>query len=1133
MSNIKKSNLLLRLIEDAKKMSKDTQDLLTAERFLLALQQYLSTIIELTPEIIQIKAELEKNQIDLDAIRNNLSEAVKEEKIGSYYRGLYMERKLLSASQLAEETNCDEVTVGHVINVIFKDPNESLKRACSGGFKEFAEADAKQAPEAEKASFIEFNEEDLKSPEDLARESKNEIVNLVAEIKKIRADLRSKVFGQDNAIDLFLSGYFKTKMRPAGEKENKPRATFLFAGPPGVGKTLLANEAAASIGYKCKVFDMSGFSDEESVSDICGFSKSYRDAKEGVVTGYVKANPNSVLVFDEIEKAHVRVINLFLQVLEEGLLFDNFHNQNVSFGNTIIIFTSNAGRKIYEESISGDFSSLSRKVIINAIRNEKNPDTGEAFFPSAICSRFAAGNVVMFNHISAHDLLNIERFNAFKELDLYRQKAQISFDIEESVYSALLFSEGGSVDARTVAGRTCTFFSGEIHELLRMMSSGKFDFSFEKIKNIQFRVDLKNASEKIVKLFKSDVRSKILVFASEETVELCKQCVSDVDVVGAQTTEAAIRLFENNVINSVFIDVELGALEKQNEILNVEDLLSEGRDFLKYVKEFKAAIPTYILETREKALSTEEKESFFKRGARGIVSVVSEDTPFAQRMKEIQIDLYQQDNMIRLARENKLVSFETSQSVSEDGETAVIRLFDFRLSSAIDAADADTLVNSVSMPNVEFDDVIGADGAKEELKYFVDYLKDPSKYVGTGVKAPRGVILYGPPGTGKTMLAKAMAKEAGVAFVAAEGNQFVKPGAGMGSEKVHEVFRTARKYAPAILFIDEIDAVGKERTGFSEAAENALTALLTNMDGFKSDTSKPVFVLAATNFDVEPGSPKSLDQALMRRFDRRIYVDLPGKADRIKFLNKKREENKALCLSDEQIENIAVRSTNMSLALLDSVVELALRSAIRAQSTVVTDEIFEDAFETFNFGEEKKWDASQLERVARHEAGHALLHYLCGKTPTYLTIVARGNHGGYMQRADDEDKYIHTKKDMLDSIKTSLAGRAAEIVCYGEEDGVTTGAAGDLISATEIAKRMICSCGMDAGFGLAVINSTVQNGELSDEIHNEINRILSEQLDEAVRLIREKRQEFDSLVEALLLKNHLSGEEIENAIAKK
>ena len=239
------------------------------------------------------------------------------------------------------------------------------------------------------------------------------------------------------------------------------------------------------------------------------------------------------------------------------------------------------------------------------------------------------------------------------------------------------------------------------------------------------------------------------------------------------------------------------------------------------------------------------------------------------------------------------------------------------------------------------------------------------------------------------------------------------------------------------------------------------------------------------------------------------------------------EKKPALDISEIQIDNLAVRSTGMSLAQLDSVIELALRSAIREGSTTVNDAILEEAFETFNSGEVKKWDASQLERVASHEAGHALMCWLSGQTPSYLPIVARGNHGGYMQHADQEGKAIYTKEELLDRIRTSLGGRAAEIVYYGQQEGISTGAGGDLANATRLAQQIVCTYGMDEEFGLAVVTGT-----MPDAVRTIVNRILKEQLEKAVKLILENRDKIDFLVEALMDKNHLNGAQIEQTLLK-
>lgn len=1133
MADLKNSKLLDQLLAESKEIGDHQNPPLTAERLLVALIDKINTAEEKTLELVSAKRILNTAIEDLVAARTALMCHISENR-NSFMDALYMKKRMLRAAILASETNTMIVEVSTLLICIFQEPSEVIQSLLKEkeAPEETEEQQAARTEEAD-AAMSGLSLDDLYERMDAAEKPvKVQISELVGKVKEIRTHLQNVIFGQDNAINVFATGYFQASMLSLLDKTRKrPRATFLFAGPPGVGKTFMAEKAAEALDLPFMRFDMSEYADKEANIEFCGSDKVYKNAKEGNVTGFVAENPKCVLLFDEIEKAHLSVIHLFLQMLDAGRLRDNYTDEEVSFSETIIILTTNAGKQLYEGSESGDFSGLSRKVIIRALQTDVKPDSDVPLFPGAICSRFASGNVVMFNHISAHNLRAIAKKEIGRHAANLEQETGIKVQIDEQVYTALLFAEGSTADARTLRSRAETFFNDELYELLRLVGSEKVKTQIDTIEKIRISLDLKHAGSDVKALFASDNGSRVLIFADPETAALCRSKVPELTFLEAGNQDTAVAVLQEQDVDFVLLDMNWGAPEEELTSLNIEDRESPARDFFKFLKKQKRDLPIYLLEDRVNTLSEEERVSFARQGVRGVLKLGKGRDGFAARLTAIAESLYQQASMAKLAKENKLVCFETAQTISKNGKNAEIKLFDFTLRVAVDSEDSKNVVSGLSVPNIRFADVIGAEDAKKELAYFVAYLKNPKKYMGTGVKAPKGVILYGPPGTGKTMLAKAMACEAGVTFLAAEGNQFLKKYVGEGSEKVHELFKTARKYAPAILFIDEIDAIAKERKGGSAAGANGeetLTAFLTEMDGFANDPTKPVFVLAATNFDVEPGSDKSLDPALMRRFDRRVLIDLPNKADRIRFLNRKIAKNRALDISENQIDNIAVRSTGMSLAQLDSMMELALRSAIREGSTKVDDAILEEAFETFNSGEVKKWDASQLERVARHEAGHAFLCWLTGQTPSYLTIVARGRHGGYMQHAEQEGKAIYTLDELLDRIRTSLGGRAAEIVYYGARDGISTGASGDLAAATEIARQIVCTYGMDAEFGLAVVG-----GEMSPEARAAVNRILNEQMQQAIRLISENKEKVDALVAELLVKNHLKGEEIVRAITEK
>ncbi len=959
--------------------------------------------------------------------------------------------------------------------------------------------------------------------EDLGNISERELEELIASAKKIQQGLLSSIFGQDQAINAFTAGYFQAElMKRTRNITGKPKATFLFAGPPGVGKTFLAERAAELLGMPFAKFDMSEYSDKEANIAFAGSNEVYKSAKEGNVTSFVDKNPKCVVLFDEIEKAHVNVIHLFLQILDAGRVRDNFTEKEVSFADAIIIFTTNAGRNLYDDPTIVNLSGISRKKVIRALTTDINPYTGTPMFPPAICSRFASGRVLMFNRLDADSLLAIAERTLLANVRPFVEKTGIEVNIGNNVAPAILYAEGAAADARTVKGRSDAFFYSELYELFRLMQNGSGKLGG--LKKISVRVDIPEDDKEIAGLFLEPKKPDVLVFTSPEMAAEFGECESVSLHITDDVNEAKELLFKHD-ISVVLCDVKCKSIvsESDERLLSLEDVSSVGKSFMESVLAG-YDVPLYLLELDDQDISKEEFLSFAALGARGIVTVRSDGDSLDKQIYAKCVTAQRQNNLNHLFKTNKVLSYKTAQKVNSTGTGASIVISDFKLTLAADVEDSASLLDSVSRPSVLFEDVIGAEDAKDELRYFVKYLTCPTQFIRRGMRAPKGVLLYGPPGTGKTLLAKAMAGESDLTFIAAEGNQFLKRYVGDGPESVHRIFNLARKYAPSILFIDEIDAIAKERTGGS-ASEDVLTAFLTEMDGFSTDTTKPVFVLATTNYDLDGNSAKRLDPALVRRFDRSIYVDLPNKEERKRYIRLKMRKNVSLVLSEEQVDNIAVRSTGMSLASLESIIELAMRNAFKRDVDIVDDRAFEEAFESHEYGEEKKWDGDSLERTARHEAGHALLCWLSGENPTYLTVVARGDHGGYMQRGDNEQKGNYTKGELISQIRTSLAGRAAEMVYYGEDGGLTTGAVGDLQNATRVARYMICNCGMDEEFGLVYIPA--EHSKENPAVTKRIGEILLRELEITVKTVAENRAAIDALTVALLEKNHLRTDEID------
>ena len=439
------------------------------------------------------------------------------------------------------------------------------------------------------------------------------------------------------------------------------------------------------------------------------------------------------------------------------------------------------------------------------------------------------------------------------------------------------------------------------------------------------------------------------------------------------------------------------------------------------------------------------------------------------------------------------------------------------------------IVEPNSKTAVTFADVAGVDEAKAELQEVVDFLRDPKRFAKLGARVPKGLLLYGPPGTGKTLLAKAVAHESGSSFYSQSASAFVEMFAGLGASRIRKLFDTARKNAPAIIFIDELDAVGAARTGhgFNREQDQTLNQLLVELDGF--DTSAQVVVMGASN------RIQDLDPALLRpgRFDRQLLVAPPDLAGRERIL-RVHSRGKPLA-ADVDLHAVARQTAGLAGADLANICNEAAIFAGRRKLDRIGQAEFEGAMERVVAGLQQRRVVSEKEKriLAYHEAGHALMSYLMGDAlPVHkVTIVSRGQALGYTLNAPIEDRYLHTKEELVDMMKVFLAGRAAEQVVFGR---VTNGAANDLEKATSLARSMVFEYGM----GDAVSSRTMRadNYALSEETKRlrdaEQARLTDGAFEEAVRLIIKYRAQLDRLAAALLEQETLSKDELDDLMAE-
>lgn len=442
---------------------------------------------------------------------------------------------------------------------------------------------------------------------------------------------------------------------------------------------------------------------------------------------------------------------------------------------------------------------------------------------------------------------------------------------------------------------------------------------------------------------------------------------------------------------------------------------------------------------------------------------------------------------------------------------------------------------------VRFKDVAGCDEEKEEVKEIIDYLKDPKRFTDMGARIPKGMLMVGPPGTGKTLLAKAVAGEADVPFFSISGSDFVEMFVGTGASRVRDMFKKAKQTAPCIVFIDEIDAVGRQRGagmgGGNDEREQTLNQMLVEMDGMEEN--KGIVIIAATN------RPDVLDPALLRsgRFDRQITVNLPDKKGRYEIL-KVHARNKKLS-SEINLENLAKRTPGFSGADLENVLNEGAILAVREKRKVITMADLDEAIDRVMMGpakKSKKYTENEKRLVAYHEAGHAVIGLKLedANKVEKITIIPRGTAGGYNLMTPQEEKMFPTKADFMAQITGYMGGRVAEDVMFNE---ISAGASNDIQEATKIAKAMVRSWGMsslgpiqyDDGSGNVFLgrdynSGSNYSGEIAYEIDKEIRKIINECYDKAKKIIEENKDLLTLIAETLIEEETITSEQINNLV---
>lgn len=933
-------------------------------------------------------------------------------------------------------------------------------------------------------------------------------------IKKLKENLLQVVKGQRHAVEEVVQTIFESEMFSSIDPKRKgPLATFLFTGPSGVGKTLLATTCAEFLGRKTLVVDMSEYSDNLSNGK---FNGNYGQA--AVVTDFVRKYPDGIIIFDEIEKAHINTIHLFLQILDEARLMDYHIKKEVSFKDNIIIMTTNAGKELYEDSTVCDLSGVSRSVILEALRTDKNSTTGESFFPECIITRMANGHVILFNHLEPFALMQIVKREIERQIELFEKSSGLKIEYNGDMLAALvLYNGGGIADARTLRGLAKNIIVRELQEIVMQLFS-KDSFDINSLESVKVTIDL-DKNDEIKALFTNKEKMQVAILTDKEI---------DAELLGGLVDNTNFELFNDvdsfkrrirGVTDYVLVDPMCGVVDSDRTPSDIEDVESKGMNVFEYMKEFCAEIPVYILDTFP-ADENYSYDTLLARGAKGLIKFDGgNEKEFVNELKGLSFSALINNSVYSMGRTGKYLSFNCAQYII-DKKTAVISFEKFSIKRAYGAADSSLIAKKGENNNVKLSDVIGCRAAKNALSEYCKMLDNPRQTLLNGKKMPKGVLLYGPPGTGKTMLAKAVANECNATFIPVSATTFFGSLVGETEKNIRELFKKARRYAPAILFIDEVDAIGRMRIGASSTAHNedALNAFLTEMDGFVTDEKRPVFILAATNYDISGDSGRVLDGAFVRRFDDRILVSLPDSDDRYDYLVYSLKKHGIHFGENHErvLKNMAERTGGMSCSDLEKMNGLYVRTL---GSDAPDGSKYMEIIDAFRFGEVNKMNSAHLRQTACHEAGHALVCRLCGTTPSFLTVVSRGGYGGFMESAGESEEGTYTFDRLMNLVCRCLAGRVAEVIVYGDSLGINTGASSDIQKARYYIKASLDDFAM--GDKLYIT---------SDE--NEGEKLMKEQYERTKKMISEHRNALEKLTDLLVSKKSLDKNEMEKFFAE-
>lgn len=877
-----------------------------------------------------------------------------------------------------------------------------------------------------------------------------------------------EVVGQETVCEKIRESLFGCLRR----NTTGPLASLLFLGPPASGKSFTAEKVAISLARPYKSFDLSTFSSRDTaVIELTGLDRSYKGSEPGSLTGFLANNPGgSVVVLENIDKLPEGAFGIIINLLK-GNVHDAYFDTEVSSKDAILIMTVTA--EVTER----------KKISIRSIFSEIDSVTNRPLLPHGIVSCIGENNIVVFNELKPFDIYNIVLAELYRRVDDLNEcyGLRLHFKPYKLAYLFTLAHAGENV--RTVLAAVDSFFQNLILNISKI--SIKEDEI--RLKGVDVVINFNNSSEEA----KDYLVPKISTLALDvNDCKIAKRCMKTFAVESATSDSSPASWFG---ADAVIVQV------KKSNIENLKNTF----------KGIRFSSPIYFFASEKISLQAfkEYGTVIYFRKFSDVLNSISE---------ELEVNIAAK----KLKRAQQIIKYDINYNYYNKYIAARVTLSDFTTEVAFLADDVDKFLAEI--PNVRFDDVVGNNEAKTELASVLNMLKKPTAYQKRNITLPKAILFQGAPGTGKTLMARALAGQCQLPFIECNATKFLQKYVGVGAKSVRKLFSVARKYAPAILFIDEIDAIVKSRENEEDSryTQDITNSFLSELDGFLKYDETPVFLIAATNFSAR-GENTKLDKAFLRRFDKIISFGLPKLADRKKFIQRELCKYDFSSVTNSKTDEISTRSVGMSLSDLAHVIQNAVRySENNNGEFMLTDGIFNEAFESYSSGARTMYDAETIRRTALHEAGHAVVAAILGFKPAYTTIVSRADYGGFMQYAQEENKSVFTRQELLNKICVALAGRASEEHFY-QADGITTGAASDFKLAVEIAKNMISVYAFEPD----LIYCVGQENE-AEAVAARVQSIVTEQYERAKKLICEDVNSVEAVAEALVKEESLSEERL-------